>query len=135
MSGSPLLKIGEVADRVGLSLRTIRFYEEEGLLVPETRTSGGFRLYGVGAVTRLELIKRMKPLGLSVEEIGEVLAALDAVDDPTTTAAERTVVTATLDSYRERVDTQAADLLGKAARGRAFGEHLREVVEHQREVR
>lgn len=132
MSPEPLLKIGEVADRVGLSLRTIRFYEEEGLVVPETRTSGGFRLYGAAAVARLELIKRMKPLGFSVEEIGEVLAALDVLDDPATTPAARTTLAVTLDSYRERVDAKAADLLGKAARGREFGQHLREVAERQR---
>ncbi|MGI8480002.1 MAG: MerR family DNA-binding transcriptional regulator [Gaiellaceae bacterium] len=52
-----LLKIGEVADRVGLSLRTIRYYEEVGLLEPTGRSPGGFRLYSEDQVTRLATLK------------------------------------------------------------------------------
>nr|MDT0665545.1 MerR family DNA-binding transcriptional regulator [Micromonospora sp. DSM 115978] len=44
-TGSVLLQIGDVAKQVGLSLRTVRFYEEAGLLTPAKRTPGGFRLY------------------------------------------------------------------------------------------
>ena len=40
-----LLQIGQVAERTGLSLRTIRFYEENGLVIPTARSEGGFRLY------------------------------------------------------------------------------------------
>ncbi len=72
-----LLQIGQVAERTGLSLRTIRFYEENGLVPPTGRTAGGFRLYGDDAVARLEVIKRMKPLGFSLEEMRELLALLD----------------------------------------------------------
>ncbi len=72
-----LLQIGQVAERTGLSLRTIRFYEENGLVPPTGRTVGGFRLYGEDAVARLEVIKRMKPLGFSLEEMRELLALLD----------------------------------------------------------
>ncbi|TFV62567.1 UNVERIFIED_ORG: MerR family transcriptional regulator [Bacillus sp. AZ43] len=72
-----LLQIGQVAERTGLSLRTIRFYEESGLVPPTGRTAGGFRLYGEDAVARLEVIKRMKPLGFSLEEMHELLALLD----------------------------------------------------------
>lgn len=52
-----LLQIGEVADEVGLSLRTVRYYEQMGLLVPERRSEGGFRLYGTVQVQPLRLIK------------------------------------------------------------------------------
>ena len=65
------------AERTGLSLRTIRFYEENGLVPPTGRTAGGFRLYGEDAVARLEVIKRMKPLGFSLEEMSELLTLLD----------------------------------------------------------
>jgi MerR family transcriptional regulator, copper efflux regulator len=71
-----LLQIGQVAERTGLSLRTIRFYEENGLVRPTRRTGGGFRLYSEDDVARLEVIKRMKPLGFSLEEMRELLTLL-----------------------------------------------------------
>ena len=71
-----LVQIGQVAERTGLSLRTIRFYEEAGLVLPTGRSEGGFRLYGEDAVARLEVIKRMKPLGFSLEEMRELLTLL-----------------------------------------------------------
>ena len=60
------MQIGEVAEQVGLSLRTIRYYEEVGLVTPSSRTSGGFRLYTETEVARLRLVKRMKPLEFSL---------------------------------------------------------------------
>lgn len=72
-----LLQIGQVAERTGLSLRTIRFYEEHGLVRPTSRSDGGFRLYSDDDVARLEVVKRMKPLGFTVEEMQELLGLLD----------------------------------------------------------
>ncbi len=74
-----MLQIGEVADRAGLSLRTVRYYEETGLLEPAKRTDGGFRLYTGQHVDRLALIKRMKPLGFSVQQMRELLDAREAL--------------------------------------------------------
>ena len=71
-----LLQIGQVAERTGLSLRTIRFYEENGLVRPTSRSDGGFRLYSEDDVARLEVIKRMKPLGFRLEEMQELLTLL-----------------------------------------------------------
>jgi MerR family copper efflux transcriptional regulator len=71
-----LLQIGQVAERTGLSLRTIRFYEENGLVLPTSRTEGGFRLYSDDDVARLEVIKRMKPLGFTLEEMQELITLL-----------------------------------------------------------
>jgi DNA-binding transcriptional MerR regulator len=59
------MQIGEVAERTALSLRTIRYYEEVGLVPPSARTQGGFRLYTEADVERLLLVKRMKPLEFS----------------------------------------------------------------------
>jgi DNA-binding transcriptional MerR regulator len=67
--------VGEVAERVGLSLRTVRYYEEVGVLTPPTRTSGGFRLYGDDHIAELLTIKQMKPLDFSIEEMRELLEA------------------------------------------------------------
>ncbi len=88
------MQIGEVAERTGLSLRTIRYYEEVGLAVPSARSQGGFRLYTEPDVERLELIKRMKPLGFQLEEKRDLLANLDPqprapeLDEPAARLAE-----------------------------------------------
>lgn len=86
VTGTPrgeLMQIGQVAERTGLSLRTIRFYEENGLVIPTARSEGGFRLYSEDDVARLEVIKRMKPLGFSLEEMHELLTLLADLDSGT----------------------------------------------------
>ncbi|MDK3258184.1 MerR family transcriptional regulator [Blastococcus capsensis] len=83
VTGTPrgeLMQIGQVAERTGLSLRTIRFYEENGLVLPTARSEGGFRLYSQDDVARLDVIKRMKPLGFSLEEMQELLGLLTELD-------------------------------------------------------
>ena len=77
MSGVEMMHIGELAERTGLSLRTIRHYDEIGLLTPSGRSGGGFRLYTEEDHDRLMLIRRMKPLGYSLEQMGDLLRALD----------------------------------------------------------
>lgn len=72
------MRIGEVADRVGLSLRTIRHYDEIGLVVPSDRSAGGFRLYTEADVVRLELVRRLRPLDLSLEQIRTLVETMDA---------------------------------------------------------
>lgn len=83
-------QIGAVAQRTELSIRTIRHYEEVGLVRPSGRSEGGFRLYTEPDIDRLFLIRRMKPLGFSLEEMADLLAAADAHRDSPddTTAAE-----------------------------------------------
>ena len=72
----PYLQIGEVADRTGVTQRTLRFYEERGLLKPPSRMDGGFRLYSENDVGRVEQIKRMQSLlGLTLAEIKEMVEA------------------------------------------------------------
>lgn len=73
------VQIGEAAELVGLSIRTIRHYDELGLVEPSGRSPGGFRLYTDADVERLALVKRLKPLQFSLEEIQELLGLLDAV--------------------------------------------------------
>jgi DNA-binding transcriptional MerR regulator len=72
-SGPATMHIGAVAERTGLSLRTLRHYDEVGLLRPSGRSEGGFRLYTEDDVERLLLIRRMKPLGFSLEEMADLL--------------------------------------------------------------
>ena len=79
-----MMHIGELAERTGLSLRTLRHYDEIGLLTPSGRTEGGFRLYTDEDEARLLLIRRMKPLGYSLEAMRELLEVIDGLQaDPT----------------------------------------------------
>lgn len=84
------MHIGELADRTGLSLRTIRHYDEIGLLKPSGRSEGGFRLYTGSDLERLLVIRRMKPLGFSLDEMAELLRIIDArsADDANVDTAE-----------------------------------------------
>ena len=70
------MHIGELAERTGLSLRTIRHYDDVGLLPATARTDGGFRVYSEDDFERLMVIKQMKPLGFSLEEMVEILGIL-----------------------------------------------------------
>jgi MerR family copper efflux transcriptional regulator len=80
----PQRQIGQVAELTGLSVRTLRHWEEAGLVTPSARTAGGFRLYTDRDVERLRTIRRMKPLGFTLEEMKQLLASLDSLADPTT---------------------------------------------------
>lgn len=68
-----LLQIGSVADRSNVPIKTIRYYEEIGLLKSSGRTGGKFRLFDPEVVQRIGLIKRLQKLGLSLQEIAEIL--------------------------------------------------------------
>ncbi|WP_026066110.1 MerR family transcriptional regulator, partial [Actinoalloteichus spitiensis] len=77
------MRIGEVAERTELSLRTIRHYEEAGLVEPSGRSQGGFRLYTEADVQRLMVIRRMKPLGFTLEQMRDLLDATERLDAAT----------------------------------------------------
>lgn len=69
-------QIGEVADRTGVTQRTLRFYEEKGLLRPPERMDGGFRLYSENDVTRIGYIKQLQDLlGFTLSEIKDMVEA------------------------------------------------------------
>ena len=77
------MRIAELARRAGVSTATLRFYEEQGLLVPLARTEAGYREYGIAALGRLGFIRRAKALGLSLREV-KALVELpgDPASDP-----------------------------------------------------
>lgn len=66
-------KVGELARRTGLSVRTLRYYDEIGLLSPSRRTEGGHRLYTGDDVVRLQRIKSLRALGFTLREVGKYL--------------------------------------------------------------
>ncbi len=90
MSSQDHLQIGEVATRTELSIKTIRHYDEVGLVAPSARSSGGFRLYTADDVNRLLAIRRMKPLGFALDEMRRLLDALDTLNSSAATESERT---------------------------------------------
>ncbi len=74
-SASTLLKVGALATRTGISVRTLHHYDDIGLLSPSARTPSGHRLYDVRDVARLQHIQALRATGMSLEEIGEALHA------------------------------------------------------------
>ncbi|XXX75823.1 MerR family transcriptional regulator [Sorangium sp. So ce134] len=68
MRSAPL-KVGDLAKQTGLSIRTLHYYEEVGLLSPSHRTASGHRMYSAGDVARLQQIKSLRELGFSLEQI------------------------------------------------------------------
>lgn len=69
-----LLKIGDFARLAGTNLRTLRYYEEIGLLIPAARSAGGFRYYRPTDVNRLRTVNALQELGLSLEKIREMIS-------------------------------------------------------------
>lgn len=67
------MKVGELAKRTGLSVRTLHYYDEIGLLAPLRHTDSRHRLYGVPELLRLQQIKSMRQLGFTLDEIGRLL--------------------------------------------------------------
>lgn len=72
--GTALHTIGDLARASGLTVRTIRYWSDEGVLPPTDRTPGGYRLYDDTAAARLELIRTLRELGLGLDAVREVLA-------------------------------------------------------------
>ena len=80
MSAERYLQIGEVAEQLALTPRTLRYYEEIGLLAPPSRMEGGFRLYSAADIDRLESIVQLKRLlGFSLREIKQVVEAMESL--------------------------------------------------------
>lgn len=76
----PVMHIGEVATRTDLSLRSLRHWEEVGLVQPSGRTDGGFRLYTEADVEKILVIRRMKPLGFSLDQMKSVMSDIENLD-------------------------------------------------------
>ena len=108
--GQRFMHIGEVASRTALSLRSLRHWDEVGLIRPTGRTEGGFRLYAEADVERILFIRRMKPLGFSLEEMADVMADLDRIDDTDSPADERAAAQARLAAVGEQARERRSDL-------------------------
>lgn len=76
------MRIGELAGKLGLNPRTIRFYESIGVLPEAARTPSGYREYGEADLGRLRFVKLAQSLGLTLDDIGEILALRDRGEAP-----------------------------------------------------
>jgi MerR family redox-sensitive transcriptional activator SoxR len=101
MDARDLLTIGQIAARAGVATSTLRYYEDEGLVLPALRTDGNRRLYHREALRRIAFIRSAQRVGLGLAEIRAALAQLP--DGRTPTVADWSRLSAT---WRGRLDAQ-----------------------------
>jgi DNA-binding transcriptional MerR regulator len=134
----PYLQIGEVADRTGVTQRTLRFYEERGLLKPPSRMDGGFRLYSELDVSRVEQIKRMQSLlGLTLAEIKEMVEAEELREELNATYRPDRPVDERIQRLLKRIDAtkRQYDIIStKLDAMIEMRKDLEEKLQHYREV-
>ena len=117
------MKIGELAKATGLSAKTIRFYEAEGLIPNPPRTDSGYRAYTGTDVTRLEFILKAKRLGLSLDEIKGILRLHDR-SKPTCVH-----VRSLLEEKVAQIEAAIQDLLGFKEELQSLGDHATSMVD------
>lgn len=129
-----LLRIQEVAAETGLTPRSIRYYEEMGLLEPAARSVGAYRLYDDSDLERLRYIKELRDeAGFSLAQIGQLMedeAARERNRERLRTTQDPTERRAILEDARARVDRQIATLEAKADRLSAMIEAARDRRAH-----
>lgn len=120
------MQIGEVAARTELSLRTIRHYEETSLVAPSARSQGGFRLYTETDVQRLMVIRRMKPVGFTLDQMRDLLDATDRLDaGDGLEVDEREALVERVRAYEQAATEQVDKLRVQLARAEDFAATLR----------
>jgi DNA-binding transcriptional MerR regulator len=125
------MQIGEVAERTGLSLRTIRYYGEMGLVPATARSVGGFRLYSENDVARLRVIMRMKPLDFSLEEMKDVLDVFDGLADSEPGTEGHHALTDRLAMYLTAANVRVRAIREQLEVAEGFADHLqREIAAH-----
>ena len=126
LGAEPLLQIGAVAQIVELSLRTVRHYEDAGLVRPVARTAGGFRLYDQDTVDRLLLSKHMKPLGFTLEEMRLLIETHARLADPTLDDAERDDLVERIALFSAAATEKVRALREQLATAEAFAANLQD---------
>lgn len=120
-----LSQIGGVAEKLGVSTRTIKYYEELDLISPENRSPGGFRLYNATDVERLQRILRLKGMGFSLAAIREFLSVRDAAKEATREA----VLAETTEHLKSR-KREVTEYIAKTRKDLESAEALREELLH-----
>ncbi|GED00078.1 MerR family transcriptional regulator [Kocuria varians] len=113
------MHIGEMAEKSGVSSRTLRHYEAIGLLPPTGRSEGGFRIYTEEDLRRFLTIRRMKALNYSTAEMGRLLELLDIAEGDAP-EAERSNARAELDAMRADAQARREKLARQVERADEF---------------
>jgi len=120
-AGPASYRIGELAAKVGMTERTIRYYEELGLLDSVKRLDGGTRVYTDDDVRRLKFIRKLKVLGLSLQEMGE-LEGIYQTERSNRTVLPRLIEL--LDAHLATVDGRISELHALRDEIRSYREHV-----------
>ncbi|MDQ6526335.1 MerR family transcriptional regulator [Nocardioides sp. LHD-245] len=118
-----MMQIGEVAARTELSLRSLRHWDEVGLLRPSGRSDGGFRLYTEDDVEKILVIRRMKPLGFTLDEMSAAMRDIEALRDPEA-APRHATARARLDAVLGEATERRARLVAQLAMADEFLDQL-----------
>jgi DNA-binding transcriptional MerR regulator len=103
------MKIGEVAKQLGISTRTIRYYEEVGLMGGKRKDPGNIRIYGKEDVVRLKFILKLKELGISLKKMHEIAVNYELNNRATDKVLPQLI--AVLDQHQKRIDCKIETLL------------------------
>ena len=115
------MRIGEVAQRAGVNIQTLRYYERRGLLTPPPRTPGGYRVYPTETVRLVRFIKLIQELGFSLQDAEDLLSLRDDMHS----LSARSIASETLIGVRARmnrlktIDTALTRLLATSSADRA----------------
>ena len=107
-SKSKTVQIGELAKRLGITTRTIRYYEEIGLMGPSERLGGGTRTYSKDDILRLKFILKLKELGISLKEMQELAEHFDINQQDFDTITPKLIEI--LDLHISKIDEKIANL-------------------------
>ena len=113
------VQIGELSERTGVAKKTIRYYEDIGVMPPAARSDGGYRQYDDEAVARLGFVRAAQSVGLTLGEIREVLAFRDRGEAPCRHVAEL-------------IDRHAADLAQRIVALQAMQRELQRLAQRAR---
>lgn len=107
INGETHYQIGEVAEMLGTTTRTIRYYEEIGLLTPPKRLDGGIRIYTKDDIIKLKFIFKLKELGITLKEMQELASIYRDHQTPEKIVPRLIEI---LDSHIEKIDDKIAKL-------------------------
>lgn len=124
MGSDRFMQIGEVAARTELSLRSLRHWEEVGLLEPSGRSEGGFRLYTETDVDKILVIRRMKPLGFSLDQMKAAMTDIETLADPDADVAARSAARERLAATQEDAVERRRRLVDQLGMADEFIDHM-----------
>ena len=124
----PRYQIGAVAERTALSISTLRHWDEAGLVSPSGRSDGGFRLYSEADIQRILVIRRMKPIGFTLEQMQQLLDAKDVLQSSQSGLADRAAARAALQSFAQQTQQSLDKIRRHLSYGREFAGLLDDLI-------